>query len=270
MADFSQARFTPDEVVSYLRQTSQLRGIYKKLLSQQVIQQGAQVRNLTVTPSEIQAEAEELRRKNHLEKAADTLAWLTEQLMDPEDWEAGICSHLLEKKLAASLFDAEVEKYFSQNKLQFDQVLLYQLQVQDYHFAQEIRYQILEKESSFHSAAHRYDSDPDRSLRCGYEGKISRWKLEPAVAAAVFGAPIGTLIGPIEINSSYGLLMVEAFISAQLTDEVRQEIIQDLFEEWLEREINYLLYSEVDDGGRAQGFREKKQTPMPVEMVPRE
>lgn len=246
MADFSKADFTSEEIVSYLRQTAQLKGIYQKLLSQHVIQNGARSRNLTVTPPEIQTEAERFRREYHLEKATDTLAWLADQLMDTDDWEIGLSSNLLAQKLANALFDSDVEKYFSQNKLQFDQVLLYQLQVESHHFAQEICYQILEKECTFHTAAHRYDINSDRRLRCGYEGKLSRWKLAPHVAAAVFGAPLGATIGPIEIGSSHNLFMVEAFIPAQLTDEIRQEIIHDLFEEWLEREINHLLYNQTN------------------------
>ncbi len=246
MADFSKVNFTSEEIVSYFRQTIQLRNIYQKLLSQRVIQNSARNQNLTIGPLEIQAEAEQFRREYQLEKAADTFVWLADQLMSVDDWEAGIYSKLLEKKLANVLFDSEVEKYFSQNKLQFDQVLLYQLQVDDPHVVQEICYQILEKEITFYAAAHRYDTDPERRLRCGYEGKLSRWDLQPQVAAAIFGASLGTIIGPLAIESSYHLFMVEAFIPAQLTNEVRQEIIQDLFDEWLEREINHLLYSELD------------------------
>ncbi|MFM7424755.1 MAG: hypothetical protein ACKO7W_07170 [Elainella sp.] len=40
------------------------------------------------------------------------------------------------------------------------------------------------------------------------------------------------------------LLMVEEFISAELTPEIRQEIIQRLFREWLESELNYLIYAD--------------------------
>ena len=104
MTDFSKANFTPEEIVSYLKQTAQLRDVYEKLLSQHVVQNGAHERNLTVSPSELQAEAERLRREHRLEKAADTFAWLAEHLMDADDWEAGIYATLLAQKLADALF----------------------------------------------------------------------------------------------------------------------------------------------------------------------
>ncbi|MDV3349486.1 peptidylprolyl isomerase [Leptothoe sp. LEGE 181152] len=246
MTDFSKADFTSEEIVSYLKQTTQLKGIYQKLLSQKVIQHGARIRNITVTPSDVEAEAERLRREYHLEKATDTFIWLADHLMGVDDWEAGIYSNLLEKKLKESLFASDVEKYFSQKRLQFDQVLLYQLQVKESHIATEIRYQILEKEITFYAAAHVYDINLDRQLRCGYEGKLCRWQLEPHVAAAIFGSPPDSVIGPIETDSGYSLFMVKAFIAAQLTQEIRQEIIQELFDEWLAQEINHLVYSDLD------------------------
>lgn len=254
MTDFSKANFSPSVVVEYLRQSSQLKEIYKQLLTQRIVRQKARAKNLLVTPEEIQAEAEHIRRRHHLEKASDTFAWLSDQLMDAEDWEAGVYSSLLEKKVMENLFAADVEKVFSQNKLNFERVVLYQLQVADFYMAQELRYQILEKEYSFYEVARRYDTDTDRCLRCGYEGMVSRWQLAPAVAAAIFGTPPGRIIGPLKLDSSYHLFMAESFIPTQLTDEVRQEILKNLFDEWLEPEMNHMLYSDF--------------TPVTVEPIP--
>ena len=233
-----------EQLLSFLKKNFQLKEVCQKILYQKVIQQATEERGITVTPEEIQAEAEQQRRERRLEKAADTLAWLTDQLVSPEDWEAGIRDRLLSKKLADHLFAKDVEKIFVQNKLNYDQILLYQIVVQDDKLAQELFFQLEEREISFYEAAHLYDIDEKRRQQCGCEGKIYRWNLKADIAAVVFGAKIGEVIGPVTTPLGYHLLMIEEFIPAELTTERYQEILDRMFQEWLDSELNYMLYNQ--------------------------
>ena len=212
---------------------------------QKIIEQAATERNIEISPEEIETEANSIRYGKRLEKAADTLAWLEEQMVTTEDWEAGIRTRLLAQKSAAHLFDTEVESYFAQNRLDFDRFVLYQIVVPYQQLAQEIYYQIEEEEISFYEAAHLYDIDEGRRYRCGYEGKIGRWSLPPHLAEAIGNASVGNVIGPIasEEEQKYHLLMVEEFIPAELTPEKRQDIINRLFQEWLAGEFNSVVHN---------------------------
>ena len=222
-----------------------MREVYEKILQQSVIERVARERGIAVTPEEIQAEAERQRRERRLEKASDTLAWLAAQKMTPDDWEAGIRDRLIAQKLADHLFAKEVEKFFAQNRLDFDRVLLYQIIVTDFNLAQELFYQIEEREISFYEAAHLYDIDEKRKQQCGCEGQLDRWQFKPDIAAAVFGAPLGVAIGPLQTALGYHLFMVEEFIPAQLTPQRYQDILNRIFKEWLTSELNYMLYSQA-------------------------
>jgi parvulin-like peptidyl-prolyl isomerase len=245
MSGLSRASIEPDEIVSFLKRNIQLREVYEKILQQSVIERVAQERGIAVTPEEIQAEAERQRREWHLEKASDTLAWLAAQTITSDDWEMGICDRLLAQKLAEYLFSKEVEKFFAQNRLDFDRVLLYQIIVTDFNLAQELFYQIEEREISFYEAAHLYDIDEQRRQQCGCEGKLDRWQLKPDIAASVFGAPLGVAIGPLQTALGYHLFMVEEFIPAELTPQRYQDILDRIFKEWLTSELNYMLYSQA-------------------------
>lgn len=239
----SKLAIEPDEVVSFLKREVDYKEVRQKILSQRVIEKAAKERSIVVTLEEIQAEANRLRREKRLEKASDTLAWLADQMISVEDWEAGIREHLLTQKLAQYLFAKEVEKYFAQNRLNYDQVLLYQVVVPNQRIAQELFYQIEEEEISFYEAAHLYDIDERRRYHCGYEGKLYRWSLDPDVAPVVFSAPLDEVIGPLKIEQNYCLLKVEELISAELTLERHQDIIGQMFQEWLTGELNYMLHS---------------------------
>lgn len=245
MSNSYQPDIEPDEITSFLKKDLQLKAIYQKILYQKVINQAAQERGLTVTPEEIQAEANRLRYEKRLEKAADTLAWLASEMISVEDWEAGICDRILAKKLAECLFAKEVEKVFAQNRLDFDQILLYQIVLSDGKLAQELFYQIEDGEISFYEAAHLYDVDERRRQQCGYEGKLFRWNLKPELAAVVFSTKAGEVISPLKTEQGHHILMVEAFISAQLTPQRYQDILDRMFKEWLVSELNYMLHSKT-------------------------
>lgn len=241
MVDIAGITVEPDRIVHYLKQTVQIRDVAQRILSQQIIHAVAESRGITVSPEEIEAEANSLRYAKRLEKTADTLNWLTAQMITVEDWEAGIYDRLLAQKLSEALFASEVDKFFAENRLDFEQILLYHLVVPYEQLAQELFYQIEESEISFYEAAHLYDIDDRRRDVCGCEGKVNRWSLSPEIAAAIFSANVGQVVGPLKTEQGYHLFLAEAFIPATLTPEHRQEIQQKLFKDWLNQELNYLL-----------------------------
>jgi Parvulin-like peptidyl-prolyl isomerase len=243
MKDFSQPLIEASEIIELLRRELQLKTFTQKVWQKKVIEKAAQERGLTVTPEEIQVVGDQLRREKRLEKAADTIAWLVDQMISVEDLEAGIRDRLLAQKLAEHLFSKEVEKIFVQNKLQFDQIILYQIVVANRQLAQELFYQIQEGEISFFDAAHLYDIDENRRHLCGCEGKVYRWGLKPDIAVAVFSAQPGEVIRPIETERGYHLFLVEKFLPAELTPQRYQEILHNMFNEWLSNEVNYLLHN---------------------------
>ncbi len=234
-----------DEILNFLKKNTQLKEVYQNILYQSIINQTAEEKGITIAAEEIQAEADRYRQAKHLQKASDAVAWLADQKITPDDWEAGIRDRLLAKKLADCLFSQEVETFFSQNRLEFDQVLLYQIILADEKLAEELVYEIEEQEISFYQAAHIYDIDEKRRHQCGYEGKLYRWNLKPDIAALVFGTPAGKVIGPIQIDQGYSIFQVEEFIPAKLTPQRCQEILDKMFQEWLARELTYRLHSQM-------------------------
>ncbi|CAD5922268.1 hypothetical protein PA905_17660 [Planktothrix agardhii CCAP 1459/11A] len=243
MVQLSKDSLDNEEIIGFLKQNLEFKEVYQKILSKKVIDQVAEERAITVTVEEIQNQANQQRHEKRLEKAADTLAWLADQMITSDDWEAGIRERLLAQKLAESLFSKDVEKYFIQNRLNFEQVSLYQIIVPYERLARELFYQIEEEEISFYHAAHLYDIDPRRREQCGYEGKLYRWGLKADFAAIVFGSNPGEILSPVKTDQGYHLILVEEFIQAELTPERYQEILQKLFKDWLASELNYRLYN---------------------------
>ncbi|HEY9697079.1 MAG TPA: peptidylprolyl isomerase [Trichocoleus sp.] len=244
MVNFSGISIEPDAIVDYLKQELSLKEICQKVLYQILIKKAAQSQGIIVTPEEIQVEADRQRYQKRLESAAATFAWLNEQLITPNEWETGIQNQLIMKKLAESLFAQDVEKYFAEHRLDFEQISLYKITVPYKELAQELRFQLEEGEISFFEAAHLYDVDEQRRLQCGYEGRLYRWSLNPEIAAAIFSATIGEVLGPFQNDQGFELLMVEELIEAELNPTVRQEIIDRMFQEWLQGELTYFIHNQ--------------------------
>ncbi len=241
MNDISKIVIDPEAIVNFLKSEMNLKEVCQKILFQRVISSAGEQRGITVTPEEIQVEANNQRQEKRLEKATDTLAWLADQLISPYDWEVGIRNYLLTQKLADALFAEEVKKFFVQNHLEFEQVILYQMIVSSEKLAQEIYYQIEEGEISFYDAVHLYDLDDSRRYKCGYEGKIYRCDLQPDIAAIVFSTPPKQLIGPLNSDLGYHLFIVEDFIPAELTPQRYKEILDNMFRQWLISEVDFLF-----------------------------
>ncbi len=244
MKDISQIGINSEEIINYLKSEMNLRQVCQKILYQRIIDNAAQERGIIVTTEEIEIEADRQRREQHLEKAVDTLTWLSEQFVSPYDWEVGIRNQLLAQKVAQTIFGQEVKKFFNQNRQEFDQVILYQLIVTSEKLAQELYYQIEEDEISFYDAAHIYDIDDNRRYKCGYEGTIHRWAIQANIGELVFSTPPKQLIGPLKSEQGYHLLIVEEFIIAELTPQRYEEILNKMFQQWLNSEVQYLLNSD--------------------------
>ncbi len=243
--DFHGITIKTEEIIESLKRKMSLKQVCHQIVCEKIIEQAADLRSIVVTDEEIQTKADAIRQEKRLEKSSDTIAWLKDEMNTTDEWEIAIKKDLLSHKLAQKLFDREVEGYFNQNKLNFEQLLVYEIIVRDPILAQEIFYQIEEEEISFYEAAHLHSMDEQNRYVCGYKGKINRWSCDPKIAATLFRDPIplGEVLGPVQTEQGYHLFKVEEYIQAQLTPERRQEIIDQLFNQWLNNEFNYTLHS---------------------------
>jgi parvulin-like peptidyl-prolyl isomerase len=240
MINFTDMGVQIEGVVDLLKRELTFHTICRQLAYQKIIRAKAKERGIEVADSEIQAEADRMRRELHLESVEKTQEWLQERLITADEWEDSIRNRLISQKLADAMFGEVAIRQFNQRKLDYEKISLYKIVVSDGSLAQELAYQIEEKEISFFEAAHDYDNSPERRHCCGYEGEISRWTLSPDIAASVFASPLQTVIGPLVVGEGYGLFFVDELIEPELTEETRRAICDRLFYEWLDSELKRL------------------------------
>jgi hypothetical protein len=237
----------PEILTELLRERLQYRSLYEAWVETQILHQAALERGLSLPEEVIQAEGDRQRHELKLERADETLAWLAHEQVTPDQWEQGIKDKLLRSLLTEHLFAGEVDRIFAENKLNYERRAVYCLEFSDLALAQEIFYQIEDQEISFFEAAYLYSENPEQADRCGFQGLLHRWELPKAHVHLIFEAQAQQILSPIASSEDnhYVLYWIGRINPAELTPEIRQQILDELFNQWLAGEIVRWLHYHV-------------------------
>ena len=102
---------------------------------------------------------------------------------------------------------------------------------------EEIGLQICEDWADFYAMARQCSEDETTRPAGGYLGRLRRKQLPKGIAARVFAAEIGDVVGPEKVSGGYALYVLQQFYPAELNDVIRKEIRKRLFSQWLQREM---------------------------------
>jgi parvulin-like peptidyl-prolyl isomerase len=207
------------------------------VIRQKTIERHAQQAGIVPTPEELQAAADRFRVMNKLESAEATWQWLQTHHLSVDDFEKLIAQNLIAEQLAQHLFGSQVEQFFHQNLLDYTGATIYEVVLEDREVAMEIFYSLQEGDLNFAEVAYQYIPDPELRRRGGYLGTVGRKQMRPEISAAVFGAKAPQLIKPIVTAVGIHLIYVEEIVEPQLTADLRQRIVGDMFNHWLQQQI---------------------------------
>lgn len=90
---------------------------------------------------------------------------------------------------------------------------------------------------SFYDIAHKYIEDKELRRKGGYLGIVRRQDLKPEISAAVFAATPPQILKPIVTSKGLHLIFVEEIIQSELDYKLCNQIITDLFYEWIRQQI---------------------------------
>jgi parvulin-like peptidyl-prolyl isomerase len=207
------------------------------IVGRQIMTQFAAEKGVTAETSELQQAADDLRRLNKLHSAGETWNWLQKYHLSLDEFEELVSATVLSTKLAQHLFAHQVEPYFLAHQLDYTRVVMYEIVLDDEDLAMELSYALQEEEIAFHQATHQYIQDPELRRRGGYRGLLRRSELKPEISAAVFAAQPPQILKPIVTAQGAHLILLEELIPAELTQELRYEILSNLFAAWLKQQV---------------------------------
>jgi parvulin-like peptidyl-prolyl isomerase len=228
--------YSEREIIDYLKLSGQIPAVLEGIATLNVIMTAVQKAGLEVSDEELQQGADQIRMNNQLLQASDTFLWLQKQGLTEDDFEEMVRRTILSLKLTEHLFAQKAEAIFAERQLDHMQVALYEVVLDDEDLALELYYAIKEGELTFSEMAKQYCTDKELGRKGGYRGLVKRAELQAEVRAAVFASAPPQLLKPVLSKQGIHIIQVEEIEQPQLTPILRQQILSELFLEWVKRQ----------------------------------
>ena len=243
---------SPDEVLHQLKLSCQIPSVVEGIITRKIIARAAQEAGIKAEPEELQQAADNLRLMSNLRSADATVSWLQKHSLSLDDFEELVYCTVVSSKLAQRFFADKVESFFVEHQLDYAQVIIYEVVLDDEDLAMELFYTLQEGEMSFYEVAHQYIQDTSLRRSGGYRGILQRKDLKPEISAAVFAATPPQILKPIVTSKGVHLILVEEIVQPKLDEMLRYKLVSDLFYEWLKGQIEQFEV-EFDDSLAAGG-----------------
>lgn len=225
------------QALKYLESAGKLELVLWEIMRQHVLVQELQILGKDeISADLIEQMVIDFRLERQLTNSEIFQQWLTSERLDYATFRKKIAFNFRVERLKARVTQPKIQEYFIEQKINLDRVVLSRLVVEDRSLAEELQSQILEDGARFERLVQEYSVATDR-ISNGMMGLVSRGAMPDKVRASVDLANPGELIEPLEIEGLWYLFRVENFLPAALDENMRQELEDELFEQWLEDKI---------------------------------
>lgn len=178
--------------------------------------------------------------EQRLRSPEEVEAYRQQQLLQPGDFQFVIERPLRLSRVCEQQYLPKSEARFLERKTSLDQIVYSLLRVSDGGLARELYLRIADQETDFASAASEYSLGPE-SKNQGLVGPVPLLQAHPNLAQRLRTNPPGQLIEPFQIEQWWVVARIESYTPAVLDDTTRMAMAQELFEEWLEGEVQARL-----------------------------
>jgi parvulin-like peptidyl-prolyl isomerase len=226
--------FTADQVLSLITKHRLVPQLAREIVITEAIQQ------YPIAETEHLAACQHFYQQQQLQTEQDLEQWLRRQHLDRTDLIDLINRELQLQKFKAAQWAEQVESYFCQRKSQIDQVVFSMIRVPDLDVAEEIYFRLVAKESSFVELAPLYSSGMEAHTK-GINGPIELGKVDPMLANILITAPAAEVLRPQKIGDWWVVLQLEKIIAAQLDAHLRQQLTEELFNQWVATAVQKIL-----------------------------
>jgi putative peptide maturation system protein len=184
---------------------------------------------------EIQRAMDGFRRARRLYRAEDTHCWLEQRGLTPEALESLVTNEVLVAHLRERVTDGQVEGHFAEHERDFDTARIARFEMSAAPDAASTATSIRDGRLDFYAAAERQALVGDGTGPASALFEIvRRGEVSPELAAAVFGAEVGQVVGPVATEGGFTIVRILDLTPARLDAPTRRAIERRLFDAWLE------------------------------------
>ncbi len=226
-----------EDIFNHIKLSCQLPSVLEAIVTRRAIANAAAEAGIQVEVSELQQAADVFRLEYRLQRSEDAWQWMQAHGLSLDEFEEMLGASVLAAKLASHLFADRVEPLFVERKLDYAQVIMYEIILEDEDLAMELFYAIEEGELNFFQVGHEYIQDRELRRTSGYRKPLRRTELKPEISAAVFAANPPQLLKPIVTSNGAHLILVDELLVPELNQVLASQILAELFSGWLKQQL---------------------------------
>ena len=203
-------------------------GLLRQLINAQVTEELLDAEELE--PEAMKRAMQGYRKRNNLSKAEQVQQHCRRFGYSQSDlqWQAGLQERI--RRTSARRFEAKAELHYLTRKEQFDQVTYSQLSAPNQFLAQELFLRINEGEASFGELAAQLRKSGNEKGQ-GRFGPTPLAKVPAALAKQLRSCSTGTLLEPIQVQTSWLIVRLEQFQPTQFDAAMQQRMCTELFQQ---------------------------------------
>ncbi|MBE9180576.1 peptidylprolyl isomerase [Oculatella sp. LEGE 06141] len=224
---------TAEEILPLLAGYQMLPHLLQELLIDQAIAE------IECSPDEVETACQQFYAQNQITSDADRQAWLNRNGMTPKQQEDWATRSLRIEKFKQATWGPKLESYFLSRKGKLDKVIYSLIRTQDLGIAQELYFRILEGEQSFAELARAYSQGPEAQTD-GLIGPVELSVPHPTLAQMLSITQPGQLCPPTRVGEWLVIVRLEKFVPAQLDDAMRQRLLHECFNVWLQEQLSQI------------------------------
>lgn len=207
--------------------------LHEKLINQVILRQEAQKYDLSVDPAEVEREFEAFRRRQGLHTIESLTEWMRQAGFTLESLEKSFTTALRHKKLVSHLISEEaVGHQFRAHPEGFTLVFTLRLSLSNRQIAEDTVQAIRSGATNWYALAEQAYLEAEQGASRNLFATFRRG-LVGNEYQALFQAQPGDIVGPLRNGERYEIFRILKFQPAEFTPELKDEIREKLFQNWL-------------------------------------
>ena len=144
------------------------------------------------------------------------------------------------------LFAEDVELRFLARKTDLDEIHYSLIRVRDGNLAFELHQRLIEAEEDFGTLASLYSEGPERDNH-GQLGPVPLSQAHPVLVDKLRTSQPGQLWEPFFLKDIWVILRLDEWVGARLDETTRQQLLDELFNDWLHQRALQLLAGQTPE-----------------------
>lgn len=225
------------EALQYLKQAGGFQRTLGEILRQYIIDKELQTREeIQVDDFRVDQALLDFRNQSQLNDPELLQKWLAANGISYSEFRHQIALGIKIEKLKNEVTSNDLESYFAEQKPLLDQVVLSRIILEDAEKAEKIAQEINQEPTKFESLAKDHSITNDKA-RNGLMGVVRKGTLPEILQTEIAQAEAGAIIGPLAIDRRHCLFRVEEILPATLDEPLKQELKNQLFEQWIQKRM---------------------------------